>query len=111
MKRRTKRIAAVALLVLACAILSELVIAQPILNKGIVIGMGIDRTETEEVEVTIQIAVAGESSAPGAPNRYAVVSGKAPTLIGAMDKIARITAYKPGHSINTKAAKALRALL
>jgi len=24
---------------------------------------------------------------------------------------ARITAYKPGHSINTKAAKALRALL
>ena len=97
MKSRTKKIAAVALLVLACALLSELVVANPILNKGIVIGMGIDRTETEEVEVTVQIAVAGESSAPGAPNRYAVVSGKAPTLIGAMDEIARITPYNPAY--------------
>ena len=97
MKTRTKKIIAIALIVLACALLSGLIVAQPILNKGIVIGMGIDRTEKGNVEVTIQIAVAGESSAPGAPNRYAVVSGEAPTLIGAMDKIARITAFKPAY--------------
>ena len=97
MKKRTKKIFLIALVVIACAVLSDLVVAQPILNKGIVIGMGIDKTEKDEIEVTIQIAVAGESSAPGAPNRYAVVSGEAPTLIGAMDKIARITAYKPAY--------------
>ena len=97
MKKRTKQILAVVLLVIACALLSGLVVSQPILNKGIVIGMGIDKTEKEEIEVTIQIAVAGESSAPGAPNRYAVISGEAPTLIAAMDKIARITAYKPAY--------------
>ena len=97
MKTRTKKFIAIALIVLACALLSELIVAQPILNKGIVVGMGIDRTEDEAIEVTIQIAVAGESSAPGAPNRYAVVSGKAPTLIAAMDQISRITAYKPAY--------------
>ena len=97
MKNRTKRIAAVALIVIACAVVSGLIVSQPILNKAIVVGMGVDKTEKGEVEVTIQIAVAGESSAPGAPNRYAVVSGEAPTLIAAMDKIARITAYKPAY--------------
>ena len=97
MKSRTKKIAVVALLVLACALMSELVVADPILNKGIVVGMGVDKTQKGEVEVTIQIAVAGESSAPGAPNRYAIVSGEAPTLIAAMEKIARITAYNPAY--------------
>ena len=90
MKSRTKKIALVALL-------GEMIVPQPILNKGVVIGMGLDLTEEKETEVTIQIAVAGESSAPGAPNRYAVVSGEAPTLLGAMDAIARITAYKPAY--------------
>lgn len=97
MKSRTKRIVALAMIVIACAVVSGLVVSQPILNKAIVVGMGVDKTESGEVEVTIQIAVAGESSAPGAPNRYAVVSGEAPTLIAAMDKIARITAYKPAY--------------
>ena len=97
MKSRTKKIALVALLVLACALVADLIVAEPILNKGVVIGMGIDRTERGEIGVTIQIAVAGESSAPGAPNRYAVVSGEAPTILGAMDAIARITAYKPAY--------------
>ncbi|HCJ01368.1 MAG TPA: hypothetical protein DIC18_01125 [Clostridiales bacterium] len=97
MKKRSKQILALALIIIACAIVSELIVSQPILNKGIVVGMGIDKTEKGEVEVTVQIAVAGESSAPGAPNRYAVVSGEAPTLIAAMDKIARITAYKPAY--------------
>lgn len=97
MKKRTKRIAVVALIVLACALIADLIVAEPILNKGVVIGMGLDQTEGGEIEVTIQIAVAGESSAPGAPNRYAVVSGAAPTLTGAMDKIARITAYEPAY--------------
>lgn len=97
MKSRTKRIAVVALIVLACALIADLIVAEPILNKGVVIGMGLDKTERGNVEVTIQIAVAGESSAPGAPNRYAVVSGEAPTLIAAMDEIARITAYKPAY--------------
>ena len=65
MKSRTKKIALVALLVLACALIADLIVAEPILNKGVVIGMGIDRTERGEIGVTIQIAVAGESSAPG----------------------------------------------
>ena len=97
MKNRSKKIVAVALIVIACALVSEWIVTQPVLNRGIVVGMGVDKTETSEIEVTIQIAVAGESSAPGAPNRYAVVSGRAPTLIAAMDKIARITAYKPAY--------------
>ena len=97
MKTRTKRIMKIALLVVAVAIVGNLIVSQPILNKAIVIGMGIDETEDGEVEVTVQIAVAGESSAPGAPNRYAIMSGKASTLIGAMDKIARTTAYKPAY--------------
>ena len=97
MKNRTKRIAAILLIVLSCAVLSGWIVSQPILNKGIVIGMGIDQTEQGRIEVTIQIAVAGESSAPGAPNRYAVISGDAPTLIGAMEKISRILAYKPAY--------------
>ena len=97
MKTRTKRIVKLALLVVCVAIIGNLIVAQPILNKAIVVGMGIDETENGEVEVTVQIAVAGESSAPGAPNRYAIMSGTASTLIGAMDKIARTTAYKPAY--------------
>ena len=97
MKSRTKKIIALTLIILACAVVSEVIVAQPILNKGIVVGMGVDRTDKGQIEVTIQIAVAGESSAPGAPNRYAVVSGEAPTLIAAMEKIARITPYKPAY--------------
>jgi len=97
MKNRSKKILAVTLLVIACAVTSGLIVTQPILNKGIVVGMGVDKTDSGEIEVTIQIAVAGESSAPGAPNRYAIVSGKASSLIGAMDQIARITAYKPAY--------------
>lgn len=97
MKRGTKRIFAVALIVFACAVVSELIVPQPVLNKGVVIGMGVDKTETGSIEVTVQIAVAGESSAPGAPNRYAVVSGEGSTLIGAMETISRITAYKPAY--------------
>ena len=97
MKSRTKRIFAIALLIVACALISELIVSQPVLNKGVVVGMGVDQTEEGKVEVTIQIAVAGESSAPGAPNRYAVVSGEGSTLIGAMEKISRITAYKPAY--------------
>lgn len=97
MKKGTKRVVAILLIVIACAVLSGVIVSQPILNKGIVIGMGIDKTEEDTIEVTIQIAVAGESSAPGAPNRYAVISGDAPTLLGAMDKIARIIAYKPAY--------------
>ena len=97
MKTRTKRIFAIGVLVVCVALIANLVVAQPILNKAIVVGMGIDQTEKGEIEVTVQIAVAGESSAPGAPNRYAIMSGTAPTLIGAMDKIARTTAYKPAY--------------
>ena len=97
MKPRTKKLVAVALIVIACALVSELIVSQPVLNKGIVVGMGVDKTEDGAIEVTIQIAVAGESSAPGAPNRYAVVSGEASTLIGAMEKISRIIAYKPAY--------------
>lgn len=97
MKNRTKRILLVALVLIACAVFSELIAPQPVLNKGVVIGMGVDKTETGAVEVTVQIAVAGESSAPGAPNRYAVVSGESSTLIGAMEQISRITAYKPAY--------------
>ena len=97
MKSKTKRMVAIALIVVACALISELIVSQPVLNKGVVIGMGVDQTEQGNVEVTIQIAVAGESSAPGAPNRYAVVSGEDKTLIGAMEKISRIIAYKPAY--------------
>ena len=97
MKSRTKRIFAIAMIALACALLSSLIVTQPVLNRGVVVGMGVDRTEEGEVEVTIQIAVAGESSAPGAPNRYAVISGSAPTLIGAMEKISRTLAYQPAY--------------
>ena len=97
MKRGAKRIFAVALIVIACAVVSELIVPQPVLNKGVVVGMGVDKTETGAIEVTVQIAVAGESSAPGAPNRYAVVSGESSTLIGAMETISRITAYKPAY--------------
>ena len=97
MKSRTKRIVAVALIAVACALLSGLIVSQPVLNRGVVVGMGVDKTESGNIEVTIQIAVAGESSAPGAPNRYAVISEDAPTLIGAMEKISRILAYKPAY--------------
>ena len=97
MKHRTKKLLAIALIVIACAITSGLIVSKPILNKGIVVGMGVDKTEDGEIEVTVQIAVAGESSAPGAPNRYAVVSGKGSSLIDAMDHIARITAYNPAY--------------
>lgn len=97
MKNRTKKIFAIALIVIACAVTSGLIVSQPILNKGIVVGMGVDKTDDGEIEVTVQIAVAGESSAPGAPNRYAVVSGKGSSLIDAMEHIARITAYKPAY--------------
>ena len=97
MKSRTKRILAIALLCIACALLSGLVVSQPVLNRGVVVGMGVDKTESGNIEVTIQIAVAGESSAPGAPNRYAVISGEDATLIGAMEKISRILAYKPAY--------------
>jgi len=97
MKNRTKKILAVALLVMACTVVGSLISTQPILNRGIVVGMGIDKTEQNEIEVTVQIAVAGESSAPGAPNRYALVNGKAKTLLAAMERISRITAYKPAY--------------
>ena len=97
MKNRTKKLLAVVLLVIACTIVGSLISTQPILNRGIVVGMGIDKTESDEIEVTVQIAVAGESSAPGAPNRYALVSGSAKTLLGAMERISRITAYKPAY--------------
>ena len=97
MKTRTKKIFAIALIIIACAVTSGLIVSQPILNKGIVVGMGVDKTEEGEIEVTVQIAVAGESSAPGAPNRYAVVSGRGSSLLAAMDHIARITAYKPAY--------------
>ena len=97
MKSRTKRIFAIAMIAVACALLSSLIVSQPVLNRGVVVGMGVDQTEDGAVEVTIQIAVAGESSAPGAPNRYAVISGKAPTLIGAMEEISRTLAYKPAY--------------
>lgn len=97
MKKRTKQMIAITLLVIACAVIGNLIVPQPILNKAIVVGMGVDETEKGEIEVTVQIAVAGESSAPGSPNRYAVMSGKAPTLVGAMDEIARTTAYKPAY--------------
>lgn len=97
MKSRTKRIIAIALITVACALLSGLIVSQPVLNRGVVVGMGVDETESGNVEVTIQIAVAGESSAPGAPNRYAVVSSESTTLIGAMEEISRILAYKPAY--------------
>lgn len=97
MKNRTKQIFVVALVIIACALVSELIVTEPVLNKGVVVGMGVDQTENGSIEVTVQIAVAGESSAPGAPNRYALVSGEASTLIGAMEKISRITAYKPAY--------------
>ena len=77
--------------------MGNLIVTQPILNRGIVIGMGVDKTPEGQTEVTVQIAVAGESSAPGAPNRYALVSGKGDTLLSAMDEIARITAYRPAY--------------
>ena len=97
MKNRTKNIFVIALIALACALLSSLIVTQPVLNRGVVVGMGVDQTEKGTIEVTIQIAVAGESSAPGAPNRYAVISGEAPTLIGAMEEISRTLAYKPAY--------------
>ena len=97
MKSRTKRLIAILLICIACALLSGLVVSQPVLNRGVVVGMGVDKTENDTIEVTIQIAVAGESSAPGAPNRYAVISGEDDTLIGAMEKISRILAYKPAY--------------
>lgn len=97
MQPRTKRILGISVLVLCVALVSSLVTANPVLNRAIVVGMGVDQTESGEIEVTVQIAVAGESSAPGAPNRYAIMSGTASTLIGAMDKIARTTAYKPAY--------------
>ena len=97
MKNRTKKIFVIAMICIACAFLSSLIISQPVLNRGVVVGMGVDQKEDGDIEVTIQIAVAGESSAPGAPNRYAVVSGEGSTLIGAMEKISRILAYKPAY--------------
>jgi len=97
MNNRTKKLIAVTLILLVCTLVGNLIVTQPILNRGIVIGMGVDETEDGETEVTVQIAVAGESSAPGAPNRYALVSGKADTLLGAMERIARVTAYKPAY--------------
>ncbi|MBP5404553.1 MAG: hypothetical protein J6Y74_01200 [Clostridia bacterium] len=95
MKKRTEKLIAIVLILILCTLVGNLIVTQPILNRGIVIGMGVDKTEEDEIEVTVQIAVAGESSAPGAPNRYALVSGKGPTLLSAMDRIARITAYSP----------------
>ncbi|MBQ9370508.1 MAG: hypothetical protein IJU10_05515 [Clostridia bacterium] len=97
MNDRTKKIISVLLIVIVCTLVGNLIVTQPILNRGIVIGMGVDKTENGETEVTVQIAVAGESSAPGAPNRYALVSGKGETLLSAMDEIGRITAYKPAY--------------
>ena len=97
MKSRTKRIFAIALIAIACALVSGLIVTEPVLNRGVVVGMGVDKTQSGNIEVTIQIAVAGESSAPGAPNRYAVISGEDATLIGAMEKISRILAYKPAY--------------
>lgn len=97
MKNRTKKLIAVALILVVCTLVGTFIATQPILNRGIVIGMGVDKTEEGEIQVTVQIAVAGESSAPGAPNRYALVSGSAPTLLSAMDRIQRITAYKPAY--------------
>ena len=38
MKSKTKKTLAVALIVVACALISELIVSQPVLNKGIVIG-------------------------------------------------------------------------
>ena len=97
MNDRTKKILSVLLIVIVCTLVGNLIVTQPILNRGIVIGMGVDKTEDGKTEVTVQIAVAGESSAPGAPNRYALVSGKGDTLLSAMDEIARITAYRPAY--------------
>jgi len=97
MNERTKKIISVLLIVVVCTLVGNLIVTQPILNRGIVIGMGVDKTEDGQTEVTVQIAVAGESSAPGAPNRYALVSGKGDTLLSAMDAIARITAYRPAY--------------
>jgi len=97
MNERTKKILSVLLIVVVCTLVGNLIVTQPILNRGIVIGMGVDKTDDGQTEVTVQIAVAGESSAPGAPNRYALVSGKGDTLLSAMDQIARVTAYKPAY--------------
>ena len=44
MKNRTKRILLVALVLIACAVFSELIAPQPVLNKGVVIGMGAGET-------------------------------------------------------------------
>ena len=97
MSDRMKKICLLVLVVVACAVIGECIVTQPILNRGIVIGVGIDKTETDEIEVTAQLAVAGESSAPGAPNRYALVSGKGATLLSALDDLARVTAYTPAY--------------
>ena len=97
MNERTKKIVSVLLIVVVCTLVGELIVTQPILNRGIVIGMGVDKTETGRTEVTVQIAVAGESSAPGAPNRYALVSGTGDTLLSAMEEISRVTAYRPAY--------------
>ena len=67
-----------------------------IAKRGIVIGVGIDRTD-EGYRVCAQMMQPGQDSAPTSPVQYEVVVGEGPTVYAAMADIMRKTSMYPSY--------------
>lgn len=83
---------------LATVLIRVVIPSKSLLTRGIVVGMGIDKTD-EGYEVTLQMVVAGNSAQPGSASSYSVVTGSGSTAVKASVEAERMSSFAPAYAL------------
>lgn len=81
--------------IIALLLLNSKVQTISLVDRGIVLGMGID-IEGQDIVITAQMALPGDSSS-GSANKYYTVEGKGTSIIAAMEQVSMRAGLKSGY--------------